>query len=683
MKAEQKTLEELREHYQEDREYNADTRQEAQDLLHFYFISHYTEEWRNALPLKFQGQFDTIKKAGRKIISDLSSQDIQADFAPKDGTDPSLSNIMDRLFRTDARKNSSIEAFYNATLEQVPCGIGGWRLVNEWESDKIGDRNQTINRVPIHEFNSCVFWDSAARMQDKSDAKRCHIVSGYSCEAYEELVEELTSKDDEDDSDESESGTGIAPVTSYGDTIKNGHEVYVVESYYREKISQVVEFYRDEEGRVYAYEKSEAKKFAATLAEEGKTFFDRKTIKVWKVKKYTWTDKQILKVSDVVGPNIPVVPQYGERVYVNGVEHYEGITRAAKDAARLRDFMYSYMADIATSSPRETPIFYAEQIEGLEWQYQENGVDGALPYRTINRVAADSTPLPGGPVGTLPPPQLPPALIAAMQGINESLNESTSSGAPNTIADVSMSGNAVSQVRAMLDENSIIFRNGAKIAKRRDAEIWLGMAPEVYGVKRKVTLTNKDGTTTEEWLQETEYDLETGEERVINNLAEADFDLAVYIGESFGSQRQQSRQEIGNLLQSLQPGTKEYMMLLHKYLELTDGEATSDIRKYSHKQLLLMGIREAESEEDLAALEQAQAEQGQQADPALELAKAEQMKAQNGAEKLKIDMYNAETARMKAMQEGAKIQADVENLHTKTAGNHIDNVQKAYGGRAN
>lgn len=681
-KAEEKTLEELRDHYQEDREYNADTRQEAQDLLHFYFISHYTEEWRNALPLKFQGQFDTIKKAGRKIISDLSSQDIQADFAPKDGTDPSLSNVMDRLFRTDARKNSSIEAFYNATLEQVPCGIGGWRLVNEWESDKIGDRNQTINRIPIHEFNSCVFWDSAARMQDKSDAKRCHIVSGYSCEAYDELVEELTGKD-EDDGEESESGTGIAPVTSYGDIVKNGHEVYIVESYYREKVSQVVEFYQDETGKVFAYEKAEAKKFAATLAEEGKTFFDRKTIKVWKVKKYTWTDKEILQVSDVVGPNIPVVPQYGERVYVNGVEHYEGITRAAKDAARLRDFMYSYMADIATSSPRETPIFFAEQIEGLEWQYQENGVDGALPYRTVNRVAADQTPLPGGPVGTLPPPQLPPALIAAMQGINESLSESTSSGAPNTIADVSMSGNAVSQVRAMLDENGIIFRSGAKIAKRRDAEIWLGMAPEVYGVKRKVTLTNKDGTTTEEWLQETEYDLETGEERVINNLAEADFDLAVDIGESFGSQRQQSRQEIGNLLQSLQPGTKEYMMLLHKYLELTDGEATSDIRKYSHKQLLLMGIREAETEEDIAALEQAQAEQSEQADPALELAKAEQMKAQNGAEKLKIDMYNAETARMKAMQEGAKIQADVENMHTKTAGNHIDNVQKAYGGRAN
>jgi hypothetical protein len=672
-----KDLAQLKEDFERDKAYNQDTRQEAQDLLHFYYISHYTDEWRNALPLKFQGQFDTIKKAGRKIISDLSSQDIQADFAPKDGTDPSLSNIMDRLFRTDARKNSSIEAFYNATLEQVPCGIGGWRLVNEWESDKIGDRNQTINRIPIHEFNSCVFWDSAARMQDKSDAKRCHIVSGYNKEDYEELKEELTGQDD----DECEGETGPAPVTSYGAMVENGKDVYIVESYYREKVSQVVEFYRDDEGKVYAYEKAEAKKFEATLAEEGKTFFDRKTIKVWKVKKYTWTDTEILSESDVVGPNIPVVPQYGERVFVNGIEHYEGITRGAKDAARLRDFMYSYMADIATSSPRETPIFFAEQIEGLEWQYQENGVDGALPYRTMNRVAADGAQLPVGPIATLPPPQLPPALIAAMQGINESLSESTSSGAPNTIADVSMSGTAVSQVRAMLDENSIIFRNGAKIAKRRDAEIWLGMAPEVYGVKRKVTLTNKDGTTTEEWLQETEYDLETGEERVINNLAEADFDLAVDIGESFGSQRQQSRQEVGNILQSLQPGSKEYMMLLHKYLELTDGEATIDIRKYSHKQLLLMGIREAETEEDIKALEQAQAEQGQQADPALELAKAEQMKAQNGAEKLKIDMYNAETNRMKVMQDAAKINADIENLHTKTAGNHIDNVQKAYGGR--
>jgi hypothetical protein len=335
-----KDLAQLKEDFERDKAYNSETRKEAQNLLHFYYISHYTEEWRAALPLKFQGEFDNIKKAGRKIISDLSSQDIQADFSPKDGTDPALSNVMDRLFRTDARKNSSIEAFYNATLEQVPCGIGGWRLVNEWESDKIGDRNQTINRIPIHEFNSCVFFDSSARMQDKSDAKRCHIVSGYSCEDYEDLREELTGEYDDDE--ERESKTGPSPVTSYGTTVKNGNDVYIVESYYRERVNQVVEFYRDEEGNVYAYEKAEAKKFEATLAEEGKIYFDRKTIKTWKVKKYTWTDTEILKEGYIAGPNIPVVPQYGERVYVDGIEHYEGITRGAKDSARLRDFMYSY-----------------------------------------------------------------------------------------------------------------------------------------------------------------------------------------------------------------------------------------------------------------------------------------------------------------------------------------------------
>ena len=140
--------------------------------------------------LKFQGQFDNLKKSGRKIISDLITQEVQADFTPLGDTGPELSDLMDKLYRTDARRNISIEASENATMEQVPCGIGGWRWVNKWETDRIGDRNQIMERVPIHEFNSRVFFDCSAVRQDKSDAKRCHIVTGYSKEGLEELIEQ-------------------------------------------------------------------------------------------------------------------------------------------------------------------------------------------------------------------------------------------------------------------------------------------------------------------------------------------------------------------------------------------------------------------------------------------------------------------------------------------------------------
>ena len=106
---------------------------------------------------------------------------MQADFAPRHNFyPPELSELADKLYRTDITRNISIEAYENATMEQVPCGIGGWRWVNRWESNRMGDRNQVLERVPIHEFNARVFWDECAMLQDKSDAKRVHIVTGYS-----------------------------------------------------------------------------------------------------------------------------------------------------------------------------------------------------------------------------------------------------------------------------------------------------------------------------------------------------------------------------------------------------------------------------------------------------------------------------------------------------------------------
>ena len=42
-----------------------------------------------------------------------------------------------------------------------------------------------------------MFWDECAKLQDKSDAKRVHIVTGYSEEGFEEL-KELTGEDEEE-----------------------------------------------------------------------------------------------------------------------------------------------------------------------------------------------------------------------------------------------------------------------------------------------------------------------------------------------------------------------------------------------------------------------------------------------------------------------------------------------------
>jgi hypothetical protein len=678
-------LEKLQKDFNADKEHNSDTRQNAQNLLYFYMISHYNNELRDQLPLKFQGQFDNLKKSGRKIISDLITQEVQADFTPLGDTGPELSDLMDKLYRTDARRNISIEASENATMEQVPCGIGGWRWVNKWETGRIGDRNQIMERVPIHEFNSRVFFDCSAVLQDKSDAKRCHIVTGYSKEGLEELIEQYKGEeDDEHDSEGDGGGLGVTPERGKNQVIYESADAYAVESYYRHREKITVIFFEDEAGEIFAYDKKDVKGMEAQLKADGKKRFDSKVIEVWKVTKYTWTNKEILDQTVIAGPNIPVIPCYGERLFVNGVEHYEGITRAAKDAAMLRDFLYSYAADIATSTPRSIPSYFPEQIAGHEWQYSQTGADSSLPYRLTNMYAQGSdVPLPVGPVFESPPPQLPPALVQTIQVVNESLSESSQSGAPNSISDVDLSGTAVSELRAMLDENSIIFRRGYKNAMRRDAEVWMGMAPEVYGIERKVLGTNKDGTREEIEINKPDYDFVSGKDIVLNNLVKGAFEVGIELSEGFGSQRQQQRKELGAMLTSVPPGTPEFRMLMFKYFELSDSSSLSDIKKYATKQLLIDGIKEPDSEEEMEIVRQAQESEGP-VDANMELAKAEQMKAQVQAEKSQLDhqvaVFNAETQRIKVISDAEQANSTLALREAELVAKRIDSMQKTAGG---
>jgi hypothetical protein len=75
--------------------------------------------------------------------------------------------------------------------------------------------------------------------------------------------------------------------------------------------------------------------------------------------------------------------------------------------------------------------------------------------------------------------------------------------------------------------------------------------------------------------------------------------------------------------------------------------------------LVLRGIRKPETDEEKQAVADAQAQQGEQQDPNMALAMAEQMKAQNGAIKNQIDQFRADTDRMAVMVDAEKAGADI------------------------
>ena len=626
-------------------------------------------------------------------MSDLRENPVQIDFEPRADSRQDGADLLDGLYLSDDRLNTTIESYDNAKSEAVVCGIGGWELLTEYETNRAGDKNQVIRRRPIYEANNNSFPDPNAKRLDKSDAKYWSILVAYSKDGYKDLYKELTGEETDATLENFR-----CPQQSFAfPWIANHNEIYyVVRFYHKALVKDKILTFIDPLGQPVRYRESDVLDIVDELIDEGYEIDESatKVIKRWQIKRYIASGEKILKIEDVAGDKIPVVVTYGERAMVEGGEVWEGVTRLAKDPQRLRNFQLSYLADIVSRSPRPKPIFFADQVAGVEQMYEQNGADNNYPYYLLNRYDANNKELPLGPAGEMPEQKLPDSLVASINLSREAVTDVAPGGAPKDMADIDLSGKAVAALEARLDQQSIVYQQNFKHALRWDAEIYASMASSVYDAPRLVTLTLQDGTRRQVQIMETILDEESGELKTLNDLTNVEFDVFAEIGPSYASKKEQTIEQLGGMAEAFKesdPAMHKILML--KQLELIDGVNFDDVRDYSRKQLILMGIKEPETEEDMAILQQAQNQQ-QQPDAPMLLAMAENKKAdaeilkqqreavkdqksdENDDAKIQIEAYKAETDRRKVQVDAAQAGFNIRFTNSKTQGQNIDNVLK-------
>ncbi len=689
-------LKQIKEMHDKAYEYNQVTRERAAHDLVFYWVTMYDSDL--LVGTQYQGEFNILRKAGRQIIADLRSNPVQVNFDPKADSREDGADILDGLYLSDDRVNTSLEAYDNASIENVVCGVGAWELYTEYESTKNGNRNQVIRRKPVYEANNNCFWDPNAKRLDKSDANYNSILTAYTPDGYKELVSELTGEAME----EIDVSSFKFPEESYSFPWINGEgeKIYVVSFYHRELVKDKVLTMIDPFGQQMLLRESDLNEIMDELIDQGFSIESKKEIKRWQVTKYIASGADILKTEVIAGENIPVVPVYGERAFIEGEEHYEGVTRLAKDPQTLRNFLMNYLADIVSQSPRPKPMFTPEQVQGHEYMYEENGADNNYPYYLQNSVDLKGNPLPLGPVGVLPEQQVPQALIAALGETKGAVEDVANPGLPQDIADPDLSGKAVMALQNRLDQQSIVYQQNMKHAKRRDGEIYASMATEVYDAPRKVTLTSADGTRKTQEIMQYVMDEESGDMVMLNDLTNMEFDVYADIGPSYTTKKEETLDQLEKMAVAVAPSDPAlHKILILKQAELIDGVGMEDVRDYARKQLILQGIKEPETDEDKQML--AQAQQSQEPDPMMiaamaemEKAKGEQMKVQtqasevqrkamkdqadmqNEQDKRVIDMFKAQTDRMGVQVNAQEAGANITHKNMQTAGQRIDNSLK-------
>lgn len=582
-------------------------------------------QWEGGLGEQFENkprfEMNKIQLALIRIYSEYRGNRITADFTSKTGAqDDRLADACDGLYRADEQDSGAQEAYDNGFEEGASGGIGAWRLVADYEDhDDDEDTRQRVRFEPIYDADTSVFFDLGSKRQDKADAKHCFVLTGYQREAYKEEF-----------GDDPSSWPKMTEGQVFDWCTQN--VVHVAEYYVVEKSEELVHTFRGI--NLSDDEPNEIQLTADELAEEGKaemlaaTGFRevrQKRVKRNRIHKYILNGNKVLEdCGYIAGRCIPIVMTFGKRWMVDGIERCMGHVRLAVDAQRLKNMLTSWLAEVASMSAVEKPIFTPEQMAGHTQMWSDDNVK-RFPYLLVNPITdQNGQPMPAGPLAYTKAPAIPQALAALLQITEVDLQDLLGNQQAGEEMMSNISGKVVELVQNRLDMQTFIYMSNFAKAVKRSGEIWLSMAKELYfEAGRKMKSVGTDGSTGTVELMRPVIDPETGEQIVENDMTEAKLDVAVEVGPSSSTRRQATVKELMALRQITQdPETASVLDAM--ILMNTEGEGLTDLQAYFRQKLVRMGVIKPTKEEEK---EMAEEQKNAQPDPNAEYLQAMARKA--------------------------------------------------------
>jgi hypothetical protein len=555
-----------------------------------------------------------------RIINEYRNNRIAVDFVSKDGdTDEKLAETCNGLYRADERDSGAEEAYDNAFEEAVGGGIGAWRLRTAYEDDENDeDERQRIRIEPIYDADSSVFFDLDSKRQDKADAKYCFVLYSMTYDAYKAEWND-------------DPATWPKEIHQYEFDWDTPDVVFVAEYYRVEETRETVRIFLTIQGEEERYTQADFdadETLEETLAAVGTVEVRQKRVKRKRVRKYIMSGGGVLDdMGYIAGKNIPIVPVYGKRWFVDNVERCMGQVRLAKDPQRLKNMQLSKLGEISALSSVEKPILLPEQVSGHQVMWAEDNLRN-YPYLLVNPITGpNGETQAAGPVAYTKSPQIPPAMAALLQITESDMAEILGNNQQSDKMVSNISGKAVELIQTRLDMQTFIYMSNMAKAVRRCGEIWLSMAKDIYvEEKRKMKTVGSMEEVGSIELMKPQIDEETGELIYENNLADALFDVAVDVGPSFSSRRDATVRALTGMMQVTTDPTTQQVLQAMAIMNM-EGEGIGDIKEYFRKQLVQLGVVKPTEEEQQQMME-AQANVQQDAQTTYLLAEAAKSQAQ-------------------------------------------------------
>jgi hypothetical protein len=578
-----------------------DQRLQALEDRRFYSIA--GAQWEGALGEQFANkprfEFNKVHLAVIRIINEYRNNRVTVDFTSRDGSDADeLADTCDGLLRADETACSADEAYDNAFEEAASGGFGAWRLRACYEDDEDDENDaQRVMIEPIHDADTCVFFNLDARRQDKADARRCWVLTPYTHAKFEAEF-------------------GHSPVDWPKDQWDWAFEwmtpdiVWVCEFYEiteRYELTHVFESLDGQEVKVTAAELKEDPELMSQLLATGHRLVREKRMERKQVRKYIMSGQGVEEDCGVIpGRCIPIIPVFGKRWVVDGVERMMGHVRLAKDAQRLTNMLMSWLAEMSARFDTEKPIFTPEQVARHAAMWAEDNVK-KYPYLLAdNQKDASGSPIPGSnaPVAYTRAPNIPPAMAALSQLAGVALTELLGNQEAGEQLQANISGKVMELIQTRIDMQAFIYLSNFAKAQKRSGEVWLSMKKELtVEESRRMKTVQRDGKTGSVVVNEPYYDQEQAREVVKNDLSRANLEVNVQVGPSSSSKRQAVVRQLLNLRQIEQdPQTAKALTL--SIIANIEGEGLGDLNDWARMEGIRLGtIKPTDEEREQLAAE--------------------------------------------------------------------------------
>ena len=570
-----------------------------------------------------------------------------------DRADIKTAEILNGVIRNIEHLSNAPMVYETASYCQVAAGVGVWRVLTQYADEDAFEQDIRLSRVldPMS-----VTFDPNAKEMDASDAMYAFV---------EESVDRDTFKEHYPDIDPS-NWAGAADDQGWW----NPENIRCAE-YYRIVMKPTRLFLLDD-GSVMDEQEFAKSGFGPN------DVVDQRATKRREVQWFKLAGNELVDSRVWPGRWIPLVRVVGNEMVVDGKVLYTGLTQRAYDAQRMYNYQVSTMVEML-SLQKTAPFIGAKgQFKGVEARWARANVTNPayLEYEPVE-INGQLAPAPQRQAA----PQVPTGNVQAMQAAASDLQwitgqHSASFGAPSN----ETSGRAILARQREGDSATYHYLDNLSRGILHTGRILVDLIPRIYDTKRILRVLADDQAPSvvmhdpEQPEAVRKVQDETGAIQRIYNLNVGRYDVAVAVGPSFGTLRQEATEAMTQLLQGNPnlwtvigdlyvrgqnwPNAQAIADRLAKTVppEIKGGndEEGGPEAMLGQMQQAMQQLEGALQEREQALQQAAQMlDQLQgQLQATTDEAKRQAIQREIDAQKLQIDAYNAETNRMKVLGSG-------------------------------